>query len=123
MKTGAESKLKVAILDDHQSTLDGYSLRLGQSPQFEIVGVAVFGAELEPVLAASPVNVLLLDVHVPTSPDNARITSFDTSCFSGRYVTGDVTADFLARLERDRSDGMRAQRLLDLQGGRAARVG
>lgn len=70
MKTGAESKLKVAILDDHQSTLDGYSLRLGQSPQFEIVGVAVFGAELEPVLAASPVNVLLLDVHVPTAPDN-----------------------------------------------------
>jgi amidophosphoribosyltransferase len=53
---------------------------------------------------------------------HARITSFDTSCFSGHYVTGDVTGDYLARLERDRSDGARAQRLLDLQGGRAARA-
>jgi len=65
----------------------------------------------------------LEDLIAACRHDNARITSFDTSCFSGRYVTGDVTADFLARLERDRSDGMRAQRLLDLQGGRAARVG
>jgi len=54
--------------------------------------------------------------------DNARIAEFDTSCFSGRYVTGDVTEQFLARLERDRSDGVRAQRLLDLQGGRTARA-
>ncbi len=54
--------------------------------------------------------------------DDARITAFDTSCFSGQYVTGDVTTEYLARLERDRSDGARAQRLLDLQGGRAARA-
>lgn len=70
MQTGAESKLRIVILDDHQSTLDGYSLRLGQSPRMEIAGVAAYGAELEPMLAASPVNVLLLDVHVPTAPDN-----------------------------------------------------
>ncbi|HEU0224514.1 MAG TPA: amidophosphoribosyltransferase [Steroidobacteraceae bacterium] len=55
--------------------------------------------------------------------DDARITEFDTSCFSGRYVTGDVTEQFLARIERERSDGVRAQRLLDLQGGRTARAG
>jgi amidophosphoribosyltransferase len=54
--------------------------------------------------------------------DDARITEFDTSCFSGRYVTGDVNEQFLARLERERSDGVRAQRLLDLQGGRTARA-
>ncbi len=54
--------------------------------------------------------------------DDARITEFDASCFSGRYVTGDVNGEFLARPERDRSDGVRAQRLLDLQGGRAARA-
>jgi amidophosphoribosyltransferase len=55
--------------------------------------------------------------------DDARITEFDTSCFSGHYVTGDVTEQFLARIEHDRSDGVRAQRLLDLQGGRTARAG
>ena len=54
--------------------------------------------------------------------DHAHITEFDTSCFSGHYVTGDVTEQFLARLERDRSDGVRAQRLLDLPGGRTARA-
>jgi amidophosphoribosyltransferase len=54
--------------------------------------------------------------------DNARIADFDASCFSGRYVTGDVTEQFLTRLERDRSDGIRAQRLLDLPGGRTARA-
>jgi amidophosphoribosyltransferase len=55
--------------------------------------------------------------------DDARISEFDTSCFSGHYVTGDVTEQFLARIEHDRSDGVRAQRLLDLQGGRTARAG
>jgi hypothetical protein len=54
--------------------------------------------------------------------DDARITAFDTSCFSGEYVTGDVTREFLARIEHQRSDGVRAQRLLDLPGGRTARA-
>ncbi|MGQ0383911.1 MAG: amidophosphoribosyltransferase [Gammaproteobacteria bacterium] len=54
--------------------------------------------------------------------DDARIAGFDTSCFSGDYVTGDVSREFLARIERDRSDGVRAQRLLDLAGGRTARA-
>ena len=51
-----------------------------------------------------------------------RITAFDTSCFSGEYVTGDVTREFLARIEHERSDGVRAQRLLDLPGGRTVRA-
>jgi len=42
--------------------------------------------------------------------DNGDITEFDTSCFSGRYVTGDVTPDYLARLERERSDRAKSQR-------------
>ena len=62
------------------------------------------------------------DLIVACRHDNARIAAFDTSCFSGHYVTGDVTPEFLARLEQYRSDGARAQRLLDLQGGRAARA-
>ncbi len=50
--------------------------------------------------------------HVPGSrrPDSrrpaprCRVTVFDTSCFSGEYVTGDVTPEYLARLEAERSD-------------------
>ncbi len=32
------------------------------------------------------------------------ISEFDTSCFSGEYVTGDVTPEYLSQLERERSD-------------------
>jgi len=36
--------------------------------------------------------------------DNSSIEEFDTSCFSGEYVTGDVTEDYLEALEQRRSD-------------------
>jgi len=35
---------------------------------------------------------------------DAQVTEFDASCFSGEYVTGDITPEYLARLERERSD-------------------
>jgi amidophosphoribosyltransferase len=41
--------------------------------------------------------------------DNGDIADFDTSCFSGQYVTGDVTPEYLARLERERADGARSK--------------
>ncbi|MCC5868211.1 MAG: amidophosphoribosyltransferase [Gammaproteobacteria bacterium] len=42
--------------------------------------------------------------------DHAAIEAFDTSCFSGEYVTGDVTADYLARLEAARGDAVIGRR-------------
>ncbi len=36
---------------------------------------------------------------------NPEITRFDTSCFDGNYVTGDVTREYLEQLERQRNDG------------------
>jgi len=36
---------------------------------------------------------------------NERLTQFETSCFSGHYVTGDVTAEYLAGVEARCSDG------------------
>jgi len=41
---------------------------------------------------------------------DARVTEFDTSCFSGEYVTGDITPEYLGRLEAERSDVAKAQR-------------
>lgn len=64
-----EQTIRVAIVDDHQSTVDGYGFRLGQAPGIEITGTATFGNDIEPLMATQP-HVLLLDVHVPTSPDN-----------------------------------------------------
>ncbi|NNM61750.1 MAG: amidophosphoribosyltransferase [Steroidobacteraceae bacterium] len=42
--------------------------------------------------------------------DNANIQQFDTSCFSGEYVTGDITPEYLARLQGERSDSVKQQR-------------
>jgi amidophosphoribosyltransferase len=52
----------------------------------------------------------LADLVQACQHDNAPLTEFDTSCFSGEYVTGDVSAEYLARLEAERSDAVRAGR-------------
>ena len=63
-------KIRVTIMDDHQSIVDGYVYRLSHIPQVEVVATCSFGEELEPTLAAHPTDVLLLDVSVPAGPDN-----------------------------------------------------
>jgi two-component system response regulator DesR len=63
-------KIRVIILDDHQSIADGYCYRLNCIPEIEVTATLAFGAELEPALAECPADVLLLDIHVPTAPDN-----------------------------------------------------
>jgi amidophosphoribosyltransferase len=42
--------------------------------------------------------------------ENADIESFDTSCFSGCYVTGDVSREYLDELELLRSNSAKARR-------------
>ncbi len=63
-------KIRVTILDDHQSIIDGYCYRLGNTPQIQVVATINFGEELDPTLAQCPSDVLLLDVSVPTTADN-----------------------------------------------------
>ena len=41
--------------------------------------------------------------------DNSPIREFDTSCFSGEYVTGDVTDEYLHELELRRNDAAKQQ--------------
>jgi amidophosphoribosyltransferase len=52
----------------------------------------------------------LEDLVAACQHDNAAISEFDTSCFSGTYVTGDVTPEYLERLQRERSDNAQGQR-------------
>ena len=55
---------------------------------------------------------------------NPAIANFDTSCFTGEYVTGDVNADYLAQVEAARNDlareNNRDEGLMDLSENRAA---
>jgi len=52
----------------------------------------------------------LEDLIASVRYDNSEITEFDTSCFSGEYVTSDVTVEYLARLANERSDEARSGR-------------
>jgi len=63
-------KIRVMILDDHQTILDGYRFRLGDSSRADVVTTLSYGEELEAALEAHPADVLLLDVSVPTSKQN-----------------------------------------------------
>jgi amidophosphoribosyltransferase len=63
----------------------------------------------------------LEDLVAACRHDNAKIKEFDTSCFSGEYVTGDVTAEYLERLQLERSDEAKARRRDERRGLRVVR--
>ena len=66
-------KVKVAILEDHQSTIDGYIHRLSEYPNIQIVGSCLFSQDLVKLLRDKPVDMLILDINVPISEDNRNI--------------------------------------------------
>lgn len=49
----------------------------------------------------------LADLEEAVRGGNAALRDFDASCFNGRYVTGDITADYLLALENERGDAAR----------------
>jgi two-component system nitrate/nitrite response regulator NarL len=63
-------KVRVAILDDHQSIIDGFVYRLSSTPEIEVVATATVGEELETLLTRQRVDVLLLDLSVRSAQDN-----------------------------------------------------
>ncbi len=42
--------------------------------------------------------------------ENAEIEGFDSSCFSGEYVTGDISQNYLNELELERADSVKVKR-------------
>ncbi|MCW5876776.1 MAG: response regulator transcription factor [Anaerolineales bacterium] len=69
MKTQAQQgeKIRVAILDDHISSLDSYQMRLSAGRNIEVVASRHFGDELPELFTSGPIHVLILDVGVPNS--------------------------------------------------------
>jgi amidophosphoribosyltransferase len=66
--------------------------------------------EVQEIIGAD--RLIYLDLHGlvrSVKHDHSVIKEFDTSCFSGEYVTGDVTPEYLKGLETARND--RAKRL------------
>jgi DNA-binding NarL/FixJ family response regulator len=67
---GKRSKIRLVILEDHQSVIDGYLFRLGLSEKIEVVGTACYGEDFEKLLATQAADVAFLDVNVPATPFN-----------------------------------------------------
>jgi two-component system nitrate/nitrite response regulator NarL len=62
--------IRVAFLEDHLSIIDGYVYRLQNDPEIEVVASSMYGLDLGEMLRGNTVDVLVLDVSVPTSADN-----------------------------------------------------
>jgi two-component system nitrate/nitrite response regulator NarL len=67
-----QEEIKVAILDDHQLIIDGYLFRLQRVPSIKVVATIHYGEDLFPILKSQDVDVLLLDIQVPTSENNTN---------------------------------------------------
>jgi len=52
--------------------------------------------------------------------DNSSISEFDTSCFSGEYVTGDITDEYLHEIELRRNDAAKQRHKANRNTGLAA---
>jgi len=65
-----KSRIRVAIMEDHQSIIDGYVYRLSENTNIDIVGMGAYGEDIEPMLKIYPADVLLLDINLPTSTSN-----------------------------------------------------
>jgi DNA-binding NarL/FixJ family response regulator len=65
-----KQKIKVAMLDDHQSSLDSYTMRLAANRNIEVVGTASYGDELDGLLKGRKIDVLILDINVPNSEED-----------------------------------------------------
>ena len=67
--------------------------------------------EIEAIIGAD--RLIYQDLHGlirSVRHDNSDIAEFDTSCFSGEYVTGDVTEEYLDELEARRNDAAKQAR-------------
>jgi DNA-binding NarL/FixJ family response regulator len=65
-----KEKIRVIIMDDHQSIVDGYLYRLSTVPEIEVLATLEYSEALEPTLKEQPADVLIVDVQVPISPSN-----------------------------------------------------
>jgi DNA-binding NarL/FixJ family response regulator len=65
--------IRIAILDDHQSIIDGYVYRLSKDQNIKIIATGRFGEELIPIVENNTLDVLLLDLSLPVSESNRSI--------------------------------------------------
>jgi len=74
----------------------------------ELIANGKTDAEIAALIGADKLIYQELDDLVEAArAGNPKVTSFDTSCFNGEYVTGDISEDYLSNLSLLRSDAAR----------------
>lgn len=63
-------QIGVAILDDHQSIIDGYQYRLEKDNSIKVLATGTFGENIKTILNDNDIDVLILDINVPASKEN-----------------------------------------------------
>jgi amidophosphoribosyltransferase len=72
--------------------------------QRELVATGRTEAEIAREIGADLLIYQDLDALKDAVRDASRgLTEFEASCFDGRYITGDVTADYLSHLAEERN--------------------
>jgi amidophosphoribosyltransferase len=52
----------------------------------------------------------LQDLIAAGKEGNPKLDGFDTSCFDGKYCTGNVSEEYLTRIEQMRNDAIKQER-------------
>jgi len=77
----------------------------------ELIGNGRTEAQIAEVIGADElVYQDLEDLIEAAREGNPDIRHFDASCFNGEYITGDVTPEYLDRIERRRNDSAKTER-------------
>lgn len=63
-------KIKLILLEDHPMTRDGYLGRFSETNDIDVIAHFHYGDELVEALKDTQPDVLLLDINVPTNPEN-----------------------------------------------------
>lgn len=64
--------IRVAILEDSPLVIEGYQRRLSTAENILIAGTYLWSEALEPGLDQNPADILLMDISVPTTPENTE---------------------------------------------------
>jgi len=67
-----QSVINVAILENHQGTIDGYTYRLNMVPEIKIKATCLYAQDLEKVFEKEQIDLLItgVDVHVASENRN-----------------------------------------------------
>jgi DNA-binding NarL/FixJ family response regulator len=90
--------IRVVVADDHAVVRTGFSTMLRTQPDTEVVATAADGAEAVGICATEPVNVVLMDVRMPS--------------LNGIEATPSITRRLIADVVRQRLRAVRVPETL-----------